>query len=236
VSIQEENYIKAIWSLSVKNDNGLVGTVELARMLNLKPPSVNQMLKKLKAKKWINVEKYGKISLTISGRKKAVQIIRKHRIWETFLHDKLKFSWEEVHELAEYLEHIPSDEIINRLEKYLNYPQFDPHGDPIPAINGKTKNGFLKTLDKGSLGTIYKIVSVPDSEPELLRFMNKIGIRLNDFIKFKSRIETDNMAEIVFKNKTLVVGPTFLKKVKVICKNCLQNKKCFDEISCSNFK
>jgi DtxR family Mn-dependent transcriptional regulator len=232
VSIQEENYIKAIWQLSEKNKSATVGTVELSKTLGLKPSTVNQMLKKLKEKKWIHAEKYGKISLTAFGKKKAVQLIRKHRIWETFLHDKLKFSWDEVHELAEYLEHIPSDEIINRLEKYLNYPEFDPHGDPIPSEGGKTKTVFHKLLDEGTTGNTYKIVSVPDSEPDLLRFMNKWGLRLNDYIIFKSRLETDHMAEIMFKKKKLVVGPTFLKNVKVICKNCLQNKKCLDILPC----
>lgn len=232
MSVQEENYIKAIWHLSEKNNGGTVGTVELARKLGLKPPTVNQMLRKLKEKKWVHVEKYGKISLTVVGRKKALHLIRKHRIWETFLHDKLKFSWEEVHDLAEYLEHIPSDEIINRLEKFLNYPEFDPHGDPIPSVKGKTKNCFHKSLDQGTLGTSYKVVSVPDTEPELLRFMNKWGIRLNDTVKIKSRFEPDNMAEIEFKKRTIMVGPTFLKKVKVICIACQQNKKCHDKIPC----
>jgi DtxR family Mn-dependent transcriptional regulator len=232
VSIQEENYIKAVWQLSEKNKDGQVGTVELAKALGLKPPTVNQMIKKLKEKKWVDVKKYGKISLTDIGRQKAVHLIRKHRIWETFLHDKLKFSWEEVHDLAEYLEHIPSDEIINRLEEFLNFPEFDPHGDPIPSAKGKTKVRFQKTLDKGTPGTAYKIVSVPDSEPDLLRFMNKSGIRLSHTIKLKSRLETDNMAEIVFKNKIITVGPTFLMKVKVICKACLQKRKCRDEVPC----
>jgi len=129
----EENYLKALHHLTLTlNEQEVTGTNQLAKHLNVKPATANDMLKKLKEKLFIEHEKYGKISLTEEGRRRALLIIRKHRIWETFLHDILKFNENEVHEIAEQLEHIQSDKLIDRLDAFLNFPKVDPHGTEIP--------------------------------------------------------------------------------------------------------
>lgn len=138
LSYTEENYLKGLFKLTL--DIGAkeeAGTNEIASHLGIKPASVNDMLKKLKDKKLIKYEKYGKSSLTKEGKKLAIEIVRKHRLWETFLFEKLAFSWDEVHEVAEQLEHIQSKKLIDKLDQFLNYPAKDPHGDPIPNSKGE---------------------------------------------------------------------------------------------------
>src|ERR1700712_5852054 len=135
-SASKENYIKAIFHLQEQGQES-VTTNALADALQTKPASVTDMLKKLKTQKLLQYEKYRGVRLTAEGKKVAVQIIRKHRLWEYFLVEKLQFGWEEVHEIAEELEHISSKKLIDRLDAFLDFPQSDPHGDPIPDINGK---------------------------------------------------------------------------------------------------
>src|SRR3954471_19141026 len=134
-SVSKENYLKAIFHL--QQDNQSVSTNALAESLQTRPASVTDMLKKLKEQRLLQYEKYKGVKLTHEGRKVAILIIRKHRLWEYFLVEKLGFGWEEVHEIAEELEHISSKKLIDRLDEYLNFPQTDPHGDPIPDIDGK---------------------------------------------------------------------------------------------------
>jgi len=130
----EENYLKALLHLtSDGNELEVTGTNQLAKYLKVRPATANDMLKKLKEKLLIEQERYGKISLTEEGRGRALLIIRKHRIWETFLHDILNFEDDEVHEIAEQLEHIKSDKLIDRLDAFLNFPKVDPHGAEIPG-------------------------------------------------------------------------------------------------------
>ena len=137
LSFTEENYLKAIYSLCERKSTFDTSTNEIAEKINTKPPTVSDMLRKLTDKKLVTYEKYKKVQLTKTGRQMAIQIIRKHRLWEVFLHDKLQFTWDKVHEVAEQLEHIHSEELISRLEKFLGYPVYDPHGDPIPSANGE---------------------------------------------------------------------------------------------------
>ncbi|MBL0074116.1 MAG: metal-dependent transcriptional regulator [Bacteroidetes bacterium] len=129
-SFTEENYLKAIYKLSERDE--LVTTTDIATMLDIRAATVTDMLKKLAVKKLIRYERYKGLSLTEKGRAIGVKIIRKHRLWELFLVQKMKFRWDEVHEIAEQLEHIQSDELINRLDEMLGFPKADPHGDPIP--------------------------------------------------------------------------------------------------------
>jgi Mn-dependent transcriptional regulator len=136
LSITEENYIKAIFHLSEKSEQS-VATNDIAAQVNATAASVSDMLKKLKQKKLITYEKYYGVKLTVEGQKQALAIVRKHRLWEVFLVDKLGYSWDEIHDLAEQLEHIRSEELIERLDKFLGNPKFDPHGDPIPDSSGK---------------------------------------------------------------------------------------------------
>src|SRR5689334_20688876 len=137
ISLTEENYIKAIFSINSINHGLGVTTNELSEHLNNKAGSVTDMLKRLAEKKLINYQKYKSVFLTGRGEKLAINIIRKHRLWEVFLMQKLRFRWDEVHDIAEQLEHIKSEELISRLDDYLGRPRFDPHGDPIPDSNGQ---------------------------------------------------------------------------------------------------
>ena len=134
-STSEENYLKTIFHLQTKDDN--VTTNELAEKLQAKPASITDMMKKLKGRKLVNYQPYRGFRLTPEGKKIALSIIRRHRLWEYFLAEKLKFSWDEVHEVAEQLEHVSSKKLTDKLDEYLHFPKFDPHGDPIPDINGK---------------------------------------------------------------------------------------------------
>lgn len=135
-SLTEENYIKAIYKLCEKSADA-VSTNAIAEKMHTKAASVSDMLKKLSKKKLINYRKYQGVTLTAKGEKLALAIVRKHRLWELFLVQKLNFKWDEVHDIAEQLEHIQSDELVKRIDKFLDHPKFDPHGDPIPDVNGK---------------------------------------------------------------------------------------------------
>ncbi len=138
LSYTEENYLKGIFKLTIEMaDKTEAGTNEIASHLGIKPASANDMLKKLKEKKLIKYERYGKSSLTKEGKKLAIEIVRKHRLWESFLYEKLAFNWDEVHEVAEQLEHIQSKKLIDKLDQFLNYPSTDPHGDLIPNAKGE---------------------------------------------------------------------------------------------------
>src|SRR5688500_18567354 len=153
-SFTEENYLKAIFKL-LEGDDEAVTTNAIAEKMNTRAASVTDMLKKLSEKKLINYKKYQGVTLTSSGKKIALNIIRKHRLWEVFLVEKLNFKWDEVHDIAEQLEHINSDTLIERIDKFLNYPKFDPHGDPIPDINGKfqsNKSVLVSELKLNSVG------------------------------------------------------------------------------------
>ncbi len=137
LTFTEENYLKALFKIGYDKVLSEVGTNELATHLTVKPATANNMLKKLKEKTLVDYEKYGKIMLTPKGKKRAISIVRNHRLWETFLYEKLSFSWDEVHEVAEQLEHIKSAKLIDRLDEFLDFPALDPHGDPIPNKNGE---------------------------------------------------------------------------------------------------
>ncbi|MBP6455146.1 MAG: metal-dependent transcriptional regulator [Chitinophagaceae bacterium] len=147
LSKNEEDYLKALFYLLEKNEGDKIGNNQLAAYLNVSPASANNMLKKLKLKNLVQYEKYGKIEVTALGLRKAVFLVRKHRLWETFLHLTLNFNDEEVHEVAEQLEHIKSEKLIIELEKFLKFPSKDPHGETIPDISGKylfSKQQFKK--------------------------------------------------------------------------------------------
>ena len=153
LSFTEENYLKALVQLTVFEDGKLeVGVNRLAAYLEVKPATVSDMAKKLKVKDLVHYEKYGKIALSESGKLEGMMVIRRHRLWETFLFEKLDFSWDEIHELAEELEHVHSKKLMNRLDKFLDFPDFDPHGDAIPNENGEIVIPFRKTLSEVNEG------------------------------------------------------------------------------------
>ena len=177
-----EDYLQAIFNLTHKEDVKKLGTNQLADYLGLSPASVSVMIKKMKEKQLVDYERYGKIELTKSGHEIALKLIRKHRLWETFLHQHMNFSWDEVHEVAHQLEHIHSPKLIRELDNFLGNPKRDPHGDPIPDKFGNeksTEKKLLSDLDKKQKGVC---VGVKETTPEFLQYLDKkkigIGIKI----------------------------------------------------------
>jgi DtxR family Mn-dependent transcriptional regulator len=171
----EENYLKAIYKLSQK-ETGKANNIALAKQLGLNPATVLEMVRKLSEKKLVQIVPDKTIRLTEKGEKKALLIIRKHRLWEVFLVNKLKYKWNEVHALAEQLEHIDSDDMINRLEEFLGFPAHDPHGDAIPDKNGKIKEQAVISLLNGEAGKRYLISHFAETDDAFLDYLSQLRI------------------------------------------------------------
>lgn len=167
------------------------GTNEMAAYLGVKPATATDMLKKLKEKELVTYQKYGKILLTDVGRKKGITILRKHRLWETFLYEKLDFSWDEVHEVAEQLEHIQSAKLVDKLEEFLDFPEFDPHGDPIPKANGDIPAIDKVLLSAIKSGEICKVVAVKDTSAVFLQYLEKLKVTIGTEITVLEVIDFD---------------------------------------------
>lgn len=197
----EENYLKAIYKLSEKEKDGIT-TNSIAELLNTKAASVTDMLKKLSEKKLINYQKYQGVSLTEKGLKVAINIVRKHRLWESFLVDKLAFKWDQVHYLAEELEHINSDELIDRLEKFLGYPKFDPHGDPIPDQHGKFTSPKAKLLSELPIGKTGIMTGVVDHSSSFLQYLDKLGLNLGKSLSVTEKFDFDHSVTITLDGKS----------------------------------
>lgn len=195
ISLTEENYLKAIYHLSEDGSKAVL-TNDLAEAMHTKAASVTDMIKKLSLKEFISHEKYYGVNITPKGKAVALSVIRKHRLWETFLVQKLSFSWDEVHEVAEQLEHIQSNRLIEKLDEYLGFPKTDPHGDPIPDSNGKIKALQKVMLSTLSPGSDSLIVAVKDSDSKLLKYLDKIGARPGKKIKVIDREEYDGSMEV----------------------------------------
>lgn len=215
LSYTEENYLKAIFKIS-EDHSGEAGTNELATDLSVKPASVTEMLKKLKEKKLVNYEKYGKIQLTKTGKTLAIDVVRKHRLWETFLYDKLGFNWDEVHEIAEEMEHIRSKKLIEKLDQFLDFPKYNPHGDPIPNVDGIFKKQSQKSLTEAAVGEKCKMVAVKDNSGTFLRYVADLGLGLEDEINVISRHDFDGLTTIEIKNKVVSVSQKFTDNIFVV--------------------
>jgi len=194
-SSAEENHLKVIYHLS-ENGKEVVSTNAIAEELQTKPASVSDMLKKLALKELVHYIKYKGVTLTEKGKSVALWIVRKHRLWEVFLVEKLKFNWDEVHEIAEQLEHIKSRRMIEKLDVFLNHPQFDPHGDPIPDKDGNIAVLPAKPLSEAEIGEKVKVVSVSDSNEALLQYLDKVGISIGSILLVLERIAYDGSLEI----------------------------------------
>lgn len=190
LSPAEENYLKAIQMLS-DSTTSKISTNDIANMMNIAAPSVSDMLKKLASKKMISYEKYYGVKLSKQGESIALSLIRKHRLWEVFLTQKLSFAWDEVHDMAEQLEHIRSDELINRLEKFLGNPKFDPHGDPIPDAKGNIQIRKQIQLNELRKNERAVIVGVKDTGVVFLKFLDSIQLSLGTKVQMKSIVEFD---------------------------------------------
>ncbi len=191
ISSTEENYLKAIYALQSSGDKPGVSTSNLSEHLNNKAASVTDMLKRLSDKKLIHYKKYKAVSLTKQGEKLAISIVRKHRLWEVFLMEKLHFKWDEVHEMAEQLEHIKSDELIKRLDAFLGQPQYDPHGDPIPNAKGVLPKPKTSVLSKIQNKGHYVFVGVNEHHVDFLRHLTSIGLKIGDQIKIEEHNSYD---------------------------------------------
>tara|TARA_B110000438_G_C15782444_1_gene636891 strand:+ start:822 stop:1475 length:654 start_codon:yes stop_codon:yes gene_type:complete len=214
ISRSEEDYLKAIYSLSIKGSS--TSTNDIAKALTMKASSVTDMIKKLAEKKWVNYIKYKGVTLTSEGKQIALQIIRKHRLWETFLVDNLNFKWDEVHDIAEQLEHIDSIELINRLDNHLGFPKFDPHGDPIPDKNGKIqdlrKSQPLADLKKGDKGIIIGVI---DGSSVFLRYLDNEGLNLGTEIHVEEIFDFDFSYKLKIKDKFLTVSERVSKNLLI---------------------
>jgi DtxR family Mn-dependent transcriptional regulator len=193
-SVSEENYIKNIYHLQQQTET--VTTNSLANELRTKPASVTDMLKKLQTKKLLEYERYRGFKLNATGNKIALNIVRRHRLWEFFLVNKLGFEWDKVHEIAEELEHVSSVELIKRLDSFLNFPQTDPHGDPIPDTNGKI--AFIKQLSLAEIISKKNVVvsSVSNQSPEMLEMLKHYHIGIGTSLKINKHFAFDGSVEI----------------------------------------
>lgn len=198
-STSEENYIKAIYHLE---NNAVVTTNELAAELNTRPASVTDMMKKLKLKKLVHYEAYQGFSLTNEGKKVALLIIRRHRLWEFFLAEKLKFSWDEVHAVAEDLEHVGSKKLIDKLDEFLGFPRFDPHGDPIPDSNGKIETSTQVCLTELPLHKHAIVCHVSDQSSEMLELLDHKKIHIGTRLEVKKNFSFDHSLEIKVRQST----------------------------------
>ncbi|TAE75081.1 MAG: metal-dependent transcriptional regulator [Bacteroidetes bacterium] len=196
LSLTEEDYLKTIYHLSQNIDNQEISTNDIAKKIDISAASVSDMIKKLSNKKLINYIKYQGVSLTEIGKLTAVKIIRKHRLWETFLVEKLKFTWDEIHIVAEQLEHIDSDLLIQRLDEFLEFPQFDPHGDAIPNEKGEITIIKKISLKEANTAEALKVVAVEENSPTFLKYLSKLQIKLGTNIKIIEKNDYDNSIEI----------------------------------------
>jgi DtxR family Mn-dependent transcriptional regulator len=203
LSKAEEDYIKAIFRL--QQDNGQVGTNAVAQELKTKPASVTDMLKKLKQKRLLHYEPYQEFKLSQEGKKVALGVVRRHRLWEYFLVEKLRLGWDEVHDMAEQLEHVTSQRLIDKLDEYLGFPDTDPHGDPIPDANGKMKVSPRISLAQLSLNTPAEVCSVGSQSSELLEMLRHLHIKIGTRLEIKRRFDFDGSLEIKIRNIPLFV-------------------------------
>lgn len=201
----EENYLKIIYHLSQQTGKG-VSTNAIAGLMESKPSSVTDMVQKLAEKGLVNYVKYQGVMLTEAGTFAALMIVRKHRLWEVFLVEKLDFSWDEVHDIAEQLEHIKSDKLINKLDEFLEFPTEDPHGDPIPDANGNIAAVEKKLLSEIALGKTVICVGVKDSSTPFLQYLDKQQISLGASLQVLSREDFDHSVQIKIKDRELTVS------------------------------
>jgi DtxR family Mn-dependent transcriptional regulator len=203
----EENYLKTIYKLAEAEPGQDVSTNRIAAALATRAASVTDMLRRLAEKELLRYEKYRGVQLTPEGRRLALLTVRKHRLWEVFLVQQLGFSWDEVHEVAEELEHVQSPLLMRRLDEFLNYPTLDPHGDPIPAEDGavrRPKHRLLADLAVGERGTL---AAVKDTAAPFLQYLDKVGLPLGAQVEVLDKISFDNSLELrVNRERTVVIS------------------------------
>jgi DtxR family Mn-dependent transcriptional regulator len=217
LSITEENYLKAIFKLS-ENSTTNISTNEIAGEIKTKAASVTDMLQKLAEKNLLSYKKYRGVKLTKKGREIAIALVRRHRLWEVFLVEKLNFSWDQVHEVAEELEHINSKLLTTRLDAFLDFPKYDPHGDPIPDKEGNIPYFEEKSLGELKPGEIGFVSSVNEQSPEFLQYLDKLNISIHSKVEVLENNEYDGSKQIKINNNF-----TFFTSAKV-CDNLTVRK------------
>lgn len=196
-TLTEENYLKAIYQVSQKADK--VTPTAIAELLGNNPASVIDMIKKLTDKQLINYHKKNGVELTASGLKDATLIVRKHRLWEVFLLEKLGYNWDEIHNIAEELEHIKDTTIADRLDKFLGFPEYDPHGDPIPKADGKMPQSYSVTLSDLKIGATCRVAAVKDTSSHFLQYLAKLNVGIGTQLELIEKIAFDQSLVIAIK-------------------------------------
>lgn len=212
-SEQIENYIKNIYKL--QSHEGKVTTSSLSKNLNISPASVSEMIKKLAEEGTLTHTPYKGVVLTEEGERLALRILRKHRLWEMFLVEVLKFRWDEIDEEAERFEHIMSDKMEEKIDHVLGHPLIDPHGDPIPTKQGEIICSMSYPLIEATEGTNVRVLRVSDADSELLQYVSSIGITLHKEIRVKQKMKFDNSLLIVVNNKEINISPKIAQSIFV---------------------
>ncbi|MFN3272832.1 MAG: metal-dependent transcriptional regulator [Cloacibacterium caeni] len=214
-SLTEENYLKAIFHLLDSENQVTVN--ELSKFLQIKMPSVNSMMKKFADKNWVIYENYKPIKVTELGRKEAAIVVRKHRLTEMFLVEKMGFGWENVHEIAEQLEHVHSEDFFDKMDEILNFPKIDPHGEPIPDKDGVIITQNLKKLSECKVNDMVILTSVTISTDDFLNYLNQRNLALGAEILIKNIEKFDGSMQIAFADRTEVLS-------KMVCEKLLVKK------------
>ncbi|MDE1192673.1 MAG: metal-dependent transcriptional regulator [Arachidicoccus sp.] len=216
LSLTEENYLKTIYILSL-NEKGKIANLSIAEKLSINSATVTEMLKKLNEKKLIEYNRIDGASLSSMGNKVALKVIRKHRLWETFLVKKLDFSWDEVHEIAEQLEHIQSEKLIMELDRFLDFPKYDPHGDPIPDKEGILPEDITFPLSETMIPSMFRLIGVANHSPAFLQYLDKIKLEINDTIEVKDIQEFDKSMTVKInqRRQTLMLSNEVTKNLLV---------------------
>ena len=210
----EENYLKTLFKLQSHKDRK-VNNIALAKALNLNPATVLEMVRKLADRKLLQIRPDKSIQLSEKGKTKALLTIRKHRLWEVFLVEKMNYKWNEVHELAEQLEHIESTDLVDRLDNFLGKPSFDPHGDPIPDKNGKVKPNLSVPLSDCMAGKNYAVINLIDTSDAFLDYLGKLNIKPDTKFKLVEHNEYDNSSSILVLKKTIHLSEKAAKNIMV---------------------
>lgn len=222
-NITDDNYLKAIYHLSFGDNMKLVTPTMLANELFIKPPSVLEKLKVLGSKKYLSYDKKNGIHLTKLGREIAISVVRRHRIWETYLHKYLGFNWSEVHEVAEDLEHVRNEKLIDKIYEVLGHPEFDPHGDPIPNKQGLFPKSVRRTMSDSVIGCKVVIVGVTEHSDAFLKYLSEMHLNLNDKFAVIRIIDFDGSVQLKNRNNDIIqISKMIADKIMVRCEksNC----------------
>jgi len=210
----QENYLKTILIFELEGDRATI--TALARNLSLKPASVTEMVQKLSAQNYLKHTKYKSFALTAKGRSIALGVLRRHRLWETFLYRILDYSWSEVHEEAENFEHVITNRLENRIDKFLDYPAVDPHGHPIPSTDGRMAAvDNLRPLSAAAKNQRVQIMQVNDQDPALLKYLEQNELIINTKIQINNIVDFDGSMEVTLKGSSIFLSPQMTSKILV---------------------